>query len=167
MHVTDVHPVFKTLRDSILIVNAKEKAVSSSEGHSRMIGHPFADARIRQARKNTADLLLALLTGDKKSFIRIVENEAFTLHALMMTSEQGYMLMYPETVQIINRIQQLREETGLEICFTLDAGPNIHLLYFEDQHEQVQKLIVEDLLKNNEQSRCIYDLYGNGPVKKS
>jgi diphosphomevalonate decarboxylase len=165
MPVTDVHPVFKSLRDSILIVNKKEKAVSSSEGHNRMIGHPFADARIRQAKKNTADLQLALLTGDKKSFIRIVENEAFTLHALMMTSDQGFMLMYPETVRIITRIQELRKETGLDICFTLDAGPNIHLLYFEEQNEQVQKLIVEELLKNSEQIICIDDLYGNGPVK--
>jgi diphosphomevalonate decarboxylase len=163
--VTEFHPVFSTLRDSILLVNKKEKAVSSTEGHKRMIGHPFAEARIKQATKNTADLLEALKSGDKKTFIRIVENEALTLHALMMTSDEGFMLMYPETVRIINRIQEIRKETGLDICFTLDAGPNVHLLYFEDQIEQVNKLIVEDLLKNNEQNMRIDDFYGKGPVK--
>jgi len=163
--VPDVHPVFKTLHDTILIVNKKEKFVSSSEGHNRMIGHPFADARIKQAGKNTTDLLEAIKSGNKQNFIQIVESEAFTLHALMMTSEEGFMLMHPETVRIITRIQQLRKETGLQICFTLDAGPNIHLLYFEDQIEQVKKLIVEELLKNNEQNMLIDDLYGNGPVK--
>jgi diphosphomevalonate decarboxylase len=163
--VPEVHSVFKTLRDTILIVNQKEKPVSSTEGHNRMNGHPFAEARIRQAGKNTSDLLEAIKTGNKQNFIRIVENEAFTLHALMMTSDSAFMLMLPETVRIISRIQELRNEKGLDICFTLDAGPNIHLLYFEDQIEQVNKLIVEDLLKNNEQNMRIDDLYGNGPLK--
>jgi len=163
--VPDVHPVFKTLHDTIIIVNRKEKPVSSSEGHNRMIGHPFASARIKQAAENTTELLEAMRIGDKQNFIRIIENEAFTLHALMMTSEEGFILMNPETVRIISRIQQLRKETGLDICFTLDAGPNIHLLYFEDQIEQVNKWVVEDILKNNEQNRRINDLYGTGPVK--
>jgi len=163
--VQEVNPVFTSLRDTILIVNKKEKPVSSSEGHSRMIGHPFAEARVKQAGRNTADLLQALKTGDKQTFIRIVENEALTLHALMMTSDDGFMLMNPETVRIISRIQEIRKETSLNICFTLDAGPNVHLIYFEDQIEQVNKLIVEDLLLNNQQNMRIDDFYGNGPVK--
>jgi diphosphomevalonate decarboxylase len=83
----------------------------------------------------------------------------------MMTSDEGFMLMHPETVRIISRIQEIRKETGLDICFTLDAGPNVHLIYFEAQIEQVNKLIVEDLLKNNEQDMRIDDFYGKGPVK--
>ena len=163
--VVEVDPVYTALRDTILIVNKKEKPVSSSEGHSRMLGHPFAEARVKQAGRNTADLLQALKTGDKQTFIRIVENEALTLHALMMTSDDGFMLMNPETVRIISRIQEIRKETSLNICFTLDAGPNVHLIYFEDQIEQVNKLIVEDLLLNNQQNMRIDDFYGNGPVK--
>lgn len=163
--LTDVHPVFTTLQDTILILNKNEKPVSSSEGHKRMVGHSFAEARIKQAGINTIDLIEAIRTGDKQTFIRIVENEAFTLHALMMTSGNGFLLMEPETVRIINRIQQLRKEKGLHICFTLDAGPNVHLLYFKDEIEQVNKLIVEDLLKNDKQNIQIDDFYGAGPVK--
>ncbi len=163
--VTDIHPDFTTLRDTILIVNNKAKTVSSSEGHNRMVGHIFAAARIKQAAKNSRDLLEAIKIGDKLAFIKIVENEALTLHAMMMTSEEGFMLMFPETVRIINRIQELRNETGLHICFTLDAGPNIHLLYFEDQNEQVNKIIVEDLLNKNKQNIRMDDFYGIGPVK--
>ena len=161
----EVHPVFRNLHDTIIIVNREQKPVSSSEGHNRMISHPFAEARIKQAKKNTIDLLDALKTGNKKTFIRIVENEAFTLHSLMMTSDQGFMLMQPETVRIISLIQELRRKTGLDICFTLDAGPNIHLLYFEDQIEQVNKLIVEHILKNDKQNVRIDDYCGEGPVK--
>ena len=163
--VPEIHPVFNTLQDTIILVNKNEKPVSSSEGHNRMVGHSFAEARIKQAGINTSNLLQALKTGNKQLFISIVENEAFTLHALMMTSVDGFMLMEPETLRIISCIQQLRKETGLNICFTLDAGPNIHLLYFKDEIEQVNKLIVEQLLRNNEQNMRINDFCGSGPIK--
>jgi diphosphomevalonate decarboxylase len=163
--VSEVHPMFTTLQDTIIIVNKKEKPISSSEGHKRMVGHSFAEARKKQAGINTSELLHALKTGNQQKFISIVENEAFTLHALMMTSDDGFMLMEPETIRIITRVQQLRKEPGLNICFTLDAGPNVHLLYFKNEIEQVNKLIVEDLLKNNEQNLRINDFYGSGPVK--
>lgn len=163
--VPEVHPVFKSLRDTIFLVNKNEKPVSSSEGHKRMTGHDFAQARIKQAGRNTSRLLEALKTGDIQTFIQITENEAFTLHALMMTSADGFMLMEPESIRIINRIQQIRKQTGLQVCFTLDAGPNVHLLFFENDTEQVNRLIVEDLFKNNEQNKVIHDFYGSGPVK--
>lgn len=165
LEVTDIHPDFYTLRDAIIIVHEEEKKVSSSEGHNRMNGHPFGKARIKQANENIGKLLLAMKTGDKQSFISIVENEAMTLHALMMTSENGFMLMHPETIRIINRIQEWRTELGVEVCFTLDAGPNVHLLFFEKDNEQIQKLIVDDLFKNTKQKFIINDLCGKGPVK--
>jgi diphosphomevalonate decarboxylase len=162
--VTPLHKSYTSLRDAILLVSSKEKKVSSSGGHSRMESHPFAAARINQAHNNISGLLQALKDGDHASFIRITEHEAMTLHALMMTSEPGFILMEPETIRIINQIQQFREERNIRICFTLDAGPNVHLLYFEEDYEQVRKLIVECLLKNDKQNNWIDDKIGSGPV---
>lgn len=159
-----IHPVFENLRDAILLVGKGEKKVSSSAGHGRMEDHPFAEARIAQANRNTVELLEALRNGDVNTFIRITENEALTLHALMMASQPGFILMEPETVEIINKIQDFRTSTGIQVCFTLDAGPNIHLLFFEQDREHVHQLIVEDLLKNNKQNDWIDDGYGKGPV---
>jgi diphosphomevalonate decarboxylase len=161
--VSPVHASFSSLRDAILLVSSKEKKVSSSMGHSRMDKHPFSQARITQANSNISELLLALRDGNRESFIRITENEAMTLHALMMASEPGFILMEPETIRIISRIQLIRQQEGLSICFTLDAGPNVHLLYFEEDSEQVRKLIVEDLLKNDKQKIWIDDKIGIGP----
>jgi diphosphomevalonate decarboxylase len=162
--LTDIHPIFEDLRDAILLIGKGEKKVSSSAGHGRMENHPFADARISQANWNTAELLEALRCGDVNSFIRITENEALTLHALMMASLPGFILMEPETVEIIQKIQDFRTNTRIPVCFTLDAGPNIHLLFFEQDREQVNRLIVEDLLKKNKQNNWLDDGYGKGPV---
>src|SRR5690606_22821198 len=110
-------------------VSKKEKDVSSRAGHALMEGNPYAHARYEQANTHITDMLQALENGDINAFGRIVEKEALTLHALMMTSEPSYLLMRPNTLAIIERIRSLRETKGVPVCFTLDAGPNVHLLY--------------------------------------
>jgi diphosphomevalonate decarboxylase len=71
--------------------------------------------------------------------------------------------MEPETIAIINKIIEFREQTGTPVCFTLDAGPNIHLLYFESDRERVQQFFVEYFSKKNKQNVWIDDCIGSGP----
>jgi diphosphomevalonate decarboxylase len=153
------------LQDAIIVVNQAEKPVSSSEGHRRMQGHPFAEARVKQARQHIIQLLDDLRNGEITSFMKIVENEALTLHALMMTSEQSFNLLLPETIAIINKVRAFRTKSGINICFTLDAGPNVHLLFFKNDFEQVERFIVEEINSNIKQKVNIMDGFGNGPVK--
>ena len=84
----EIHPVFKTYRDSILIVSEASKAVSSRAGHALMIGNPFAATRYQQAQTKIKDLLSALKSSDLETFISITESEALQLHALMMCFER-------------------------------------------------------------------------------
>lgn len=142
-----IHPVFKTYHDTILIVSSKEKSVSSRAGHSLMDNHPMAEMRYSTARKNTEDLLMILKQGDLDGFIRIAEEEANQLHDLMATSTPSYTLKEPNTINIINKILEFRKETALPVCYTLDAGPNVHLLYPDSCAEQVHKFI-EEVLKD-------------------
>ena len=142
-----IHPVFKTYHDTILIVSSKEKSVSSRAGHSLMDSHPMAEMRYATARKNTEDLLTILKQGDLEGFIRIAEEEENQLNDLMATSTPSYTLKEPNTINIINKILEFRKETGLPMCYTLDAGPNVHLLYPDSCAEQVHKFI-EEVLKD-------------------
>ena len=142
-----IHPVFKSYHDSILIVSSKEKSVSSRAGHSLMNDHPMAKSRYATARKNTEDLLTILKQGDLEGFIKIAESEANQLHDLMATSTPSYTLKEPNTINIIDKILEFRKETCLPICYTLDAGPNVHLLYPDSCSEQVHDFI-EEVLKN-------------------
>ena len=91
--------------------------------------HPMARIRYRNAVVRLEKLLSVLTTGDWSAFASIVEAEALELHALMMTSDPSYILMTPNTLDIIQRIRDFRERTQLPVCFTLDAGPNVHVLY--------------------------------------
>ncbi|HLF63811.1 MAG TPA: diphosphomevalonate decarboxylase [Saprospiraceae bacterium] len=160
-----VHPVFQTLKDTILIINDTMKAVSSSVGHTLMDGHPFAKARIAQAKQNLKILLPALHSGDLITFGKITEAEAMTLHALMMTSDPAYLLLEPNSLHVLQRIKAFRESTGVPVYFTLDAGPNVHLLYPQEYKDTVREWILGELIIFCKDGRIIEDHAGVGPER--
>ncbi len=162
---SDIHDRFRDMRDTILVVDRGMKAVSSSAGHRLMGHHPYAEARFRQASINFKALAEALQAGDDDRFIHIVETEALNLHALMMSSDPAYILLKPETLKIISRIREFRLSSGIPLCFTLDAGPNVHLLYHGSDNAAVEAFIKQELLLYCSDKYRIDDRIGEGPKK--
>lgn len=160
-----LHPLFQTMRDSILIVHSGTKSVSSRAGHALMENNPFAATRYALANQNLKDLLKALSTGDLEEFIRITEEEAMQLHALMMTSRPSYLLMQPETLSVIQAVRRFRKDKSIPLCFTLDAGPNVHLLYPAQFAAEVTKFLEDELLGYCVGRRWIDDAAGSGPQR--
>jgi diphosphomevalonate decarboxylase len=161
----EIHETFMDIRDTILVVDEGIKAVSSSQGHKLMAKHPYAEPRFKQANKNFGDLLKALKKGDDANFIRIVETEALNLHALMMSSNPGYILLKADTLHIIHKIRAFRELSCTPICYTLDAGPNVHLLYHDKDSAEVEEFITQELLLYCSEKYRINDHIGTGPKK--
>ena len=124
-----VHPVFRDFNDWVLLIHEGQKSVSSSVGHSLMNTNPYAQRRFRAAKENFLPMKEILQSGDMEAFITLVEHEALTLHAMMMMSHPAFILMKTGTLEVIQKIGAFREETGLPLFFTLDAGANIHLLF--------------------------------------
>ncbi|MFS4418610.1 diphosphomevalonate/mevalonate 3,5-bisphosphate decarboxylase family protein [Maribacter sp. 2307ULW6-5] len=160
-----VHPVFTTYQDTILLVDKGQKQVSSTLGHDLMHGHPFAAQRFAQAHDNLNGLRPIFGKGNLEAFVKIVESEALTLHAMMMSSSPYFVLMKPNTLSIIERVWDFRERTGSPICFTLDAGANVHLLYPEDEKERVLPFIERELAPFCEKGQYICDRVGSGAQK--
>lgn len=161
----ELHPIFEGLHDDILIVSSKEKSVSSSAGHQLMESNPFADIRYEQANTRLIELGKIIAAGDLDGFGKIVEEEAMTLHALMMCSDPSYVLMEPASLSVINEIRSYRKSSGVPIYFTLDAGPNVHVIYPDSVREETSKFVKQVLLPYCEDGRHIFDHMGNGPVK--
>ncbi len=157
-----VHNNFKNYQDTILLVDKGEKQVSSTVGHNLMHDHPFSEERFKQASDNLSKLISVLETGNLSSFIKIVESEALTLHAMMMCSMPYFILMKPNTLEIINKIWSYREETKSKVCFTLDAGANVHVLYPENEKETVLEFIKNDLVAFCQNGQYICDQIGFG-----
>jgi len=158
----EVHKNFNNYQDTILLVDKGEKQVSSSVGHNLMYAHPFAQERFKQAQTNLSNLISVLKEGDLDDFIKVVESEALTLHTMMMTSMPYFILMKPNTLEIINKIWLFREKTGSKVCFTLDAGANVHVLYPENECEQVGEFIKNELVAYCQNGHYISDKIGFG-----
>ncbi len=160
-----VHPVFDNFQDTILLVDKGEKQVSSTVGHNLMHNHPFAHQRFQQANENLEKLIPIFEKGDLSAFMELVESEALSLHAMMLTSMPYFILMKPNTLEIINRIWAFRRETQTPICFTLDAGANVHVLYPESEKEVVLKFIHTELAQFCKNGEFIEDVVGLGIIK--
>lgn len=159
-----VHEVFKNYQDTILLVDKGEKQVSSTVGHGLMHNHPFATQRFEQANNNLAELIPILEKGDLDAFIAIVESEALSLHAMMLTSMPYFILMKPNTLAIINEIWSYRKKTDSKVCFTLDAGANVHVLYPESEKDPINSFIQETLCKYCKKNEFIQDYTGEGTI---
>ena len=161
----DVSDKFKDYNDAILLVDKKAKQVSSSDGHELMNNHIYADSRYEIAQKNVYKLKSILKKGDLFSFANLIEQEAMMLHALMMTGNPSYVLVKPETLDIINRIKKYRETSKIPVCFTLDAGANVHLLFPKEDMDQVELFIESELKKFCKDNSYIIDKIGSGPIQ--
>ena len=157
-----VHDVFENYQDAILLVDKGEKQVSSTVGHDLMHDHPYAEQRFVQANDNLSKLSKVLQNGDVDQFINIVESEALTLHAMMLTSNPYFILMKPNTLEILNKIWEFRAETKSKICFTLDAGANVHVLYPKNEKVIVNLFIENELSKYCQNGQFILDNTGKG-----
>ena len=160
-----IHPVFMDYQDTILLVDKGEKVVSSTVGHELMHNHPFARQRFDQAHENLAQMKQILMDGNVQKFVELVESEALTLHSMMMTSMPYFILMKPNTLEIINKIWKFRQLTGIQVCFTLDAGANVHVLYPKNVKEEVLQFIKNELIGYCQNQQYICDEIGTGALK--
>jgi diphosphomevalonate decarboxylase len=161
-----VHESYFSLCDAVLLVDSTKKRVSSSAGHALMNNHPYKEAHLKQANQTIGQLYGLMQTdGNRLAFIDLVEQEALSLHALMMSSSPSFVLLKPGSLELIEKIRDFRQQTGLPVGFTIDAGPNIHLLYWKEDQDAVHSFIRNELLYHTESGAWLDDRVGNGPVK--
>ena len=161
----DVNQIFQDYQNSILIIDPEVKKISSSIGHKLMNENPFSKIRFSEAKNNIDKLKNVLKSGHLDEFMNITESEALMIHSLMLSSSPYFILMKPNTLEVIRRILEYRRETKNPVCFTLDAGSNVHLLYPNNIKSEVKKFIEDELLKFCKSKMCIYDSLGSGSAK--
>jgi diphosphomevalonate decarboxylase len=159
----EVHSELSSLNDTVLVISGTEKNVSSRTGHERMSDHFFAESRFNQAKANFSHCVSTLKSGDVEGLGIILESEALSLHAMMLTSPNPYMLLKPKTLSAIEAVWDFRRQTKFPLYFTLDAGPNLHLIYPDSHKHKIDQFITSELAHLSE--KIIFDRTGNGPRK--
>lgn len=121
------------LEHQVILIQKEEKEVSSSEAHQRILTSPQVTTRALRAEENLKLLLQALRTDAWQDAYDICWREFQDMHSLFSTAEPSFSYMTPETTKALDLIQDHWQRTGDGPLVTMDAGPNIHLLYRSHQ----------------------------------
>jgi diphosphomevalonate decarboxylase len=124
------------LYDCITIVSQEEKTNSSSYGHSLAATSLFQGNRIKDAPRRLDICQQALIGRDFEALAEITELDCNMMHAVMLTSCPPLLYWHAATVTIMRAVWEWRRE-GLPVCYTIDAGPNVHVLTLEEQTENI------------------------------
>ena len=115
------------LVDCVAIVSAAHKKTGSTEGHSIAWTSPLQAARVADAPRRLEICRKAILERDFNTFASIVELDSDIMHSVMMTSTPQLHYWKPASLDVMSCVRQWRAD-GMPVCYTVDAGPNIHIL---------------------------------------
>ena len=127
------------LRDVIAIVSAGAKKVSSSSGHRLAATSPFNAARTQYVSEWLATVRRAIAERDLSLLGPILEADALAMHGVMMTSAPSLLYWQPGTLEVLHAVRTWREEEGVPVYFTIDAGPNVHLICEAEDAAEVER----------------------------
>jgi diphosphomevalonate decarboxylase len=113
--------------DLVALVSKAHKKVGSSEGHGLAATSPLHAGRVAAVPGWLAQALTALRARDLATLGGLAERDALAMHAVMMTSEPSLLYWEPRTLEVLHAVRAWRAE-GLRCWFTIDAGPNVHVL---------------------------------------
>lgn len=147
-HAADTHensyaesiaaPDYWNLVDVIAVVSEQHKATGSQEGHTTAATSDLQIARVSGAAERLARCKQALLSRDFATFAEVVELDSNLMHAVMMTSRPPLFYWLPTTLAIMQHVRDWRLQ-GLNVCYTLDAGPNVHCVCTADAAPEIQR----------------------------
>jgi diphosphomevalonate decarboxylase len=128
------------LVDVIAIVSSSHKEVGSKQGHTTADSSDLQAARVAGAEARVNQCRQAILDHNFATFAEVVELDSNLMHAVMMTSSPPLFYWQPTSLTVMEKVRQLRQD-GFQVCYTLDAGPNVHCLCLSDHQQQVEQAL--------------------------
>jgi diphosphomevalonate decarboxylase len=130
------------LVDCIAVVSASHKKTGSTEGHSIAPTSPLQAARVADAPRRLEICRKAIIEKDFDTFASIAELDSDIMHSVMMTSNPALHYWKPASLSVMNAVRQWRED-GIPACYTVDAGPNVHVMCPESEVRIVEEKLKE------------------------
>ena len=124
------------LVDCVAIVSESHKKTGSREGHAIASTSPLQQARVADAPRRLDLCRRAILDCDFSLLVGVVELDSDMMHAVMMTSSPALHYWMPESLQLMAAVRVWRQE-GIDACYSVDAGPNVHILCLENHAQEV------------------------------
>lgn len=136
--------VWPEFRIGLVPISDAEKPIGSTDAMNRTV----AESVLYEKWPTTveSDLVEMKQALEKNDFTRlgeVAESNALIMHATMLGCRPSICYWLPETMYALQEVWQLRKE-GVEVYATIDAGPNVKLL-FETKHQSSIKKSFEGI----------------------
>jgi len=136
--VSLAEPEHWALADCVAVVSSGHKPVGSTEGHALAPTSPLQSARVADAPRRLKVCRQAILTRDFDALATVIEADSNLMHAVMMTSNPALFYWQPATLTVMRAVREWRV-AGLPVAYTIDAGPNVHVICPQAQTGLVAK----------------------------
>ncbi len=133
-------PDYWNLADCVVVVSAGHKAIGSTEGHALAPTSPLQAARVADAPRRLDLCRRAILERDFLALANIIELDSDMMHAVMMTSQPALFYWKPATLTVMEAVRSWRAD-GLQVAYTIDAGPNVHVICPQSEMNTVKSLL--------------------------
>ncbi|HEX9028045.1 MAG TPA: diphosphomevalonate decarboxylase [Anaerolineales bacterium] len=138
------------LADCIALISSEHKPTGSSQGHALADTSPLQPARLAQVQLDLEVCRAAIRERDFDGLARVLEAESNLMHAVMITSRPPLFYWQAASLAVMQAVIEWRK-AGLPVAYTLDAGPNVHVLCPRDRVEEMRGRLaqvpgVEDVL---------------------
>ena len=128
--------------DLRMVIIPLPSPVRTEDAHKEVLTSPFFKGRVKTAQKRCDDMEKAVLAGDLDGVGRLAETDTLELHSLTMTGESGLIIMTEDSLRIIRRVRELREE-GLKAYYSMQTGPSVFINTSEEDEEAVHRAITK------------------------
>lgn len=150
------------LRDVVALVDPGPKEVSSREGHRRAESSPHYRRRLQLVPDRLLEVREAIRDRDLRRLGRVLETEAVELHLVAMSSRPPVFYWSPGTLRVMEAVRDLRTEEGVAAYYTIDAGPNVHVVCRPEDEPRVAERVgeldpVRDVLRDRVGAGPRYD----------
>jgi len=126
------------ITDLIAVIDETHKEIGSSQGHQIASSSPLQRCRISDVNRRLKICKKAINDKDFEKFANVVELDSNLLHAVMMTSTPALFYWQAGTLEIMQEVREWRKE-GLAVCYTIDAGPNVHIICEKKDAETISE----------------------------
>ncbi len=131
------------LMDCVAILEVGHKPVGSTEGHGIADSSRLQTARVKDTPRRMDICRRAILTRDFAALADMIEEDSNLMHAVMMTSYPPLFYWEPTSLALMKAVKAWRQE-GLPAAYTLDAGPNVHIICEASAADDVKRRL-EDM----------------------
>jgi diphosphomevalonate decarboxylase len=135
-------PEYWALADIVAVVDAGAKKIGSAENHRLAASSAYFPARLAELPARLEAVRAAITTRDLAALGEAVEADAVSMHAVCMTSRPPSFYWNAGTMTVIQAVRGWRAE-GLQSYFTIDAGPNVHVICDAVDRDEVERRLRE------------------------